>query len=409
MSINIMLNKSTVVLVCYVSVMLLLPFSRLAELPLLILAIIGVYGMFNQWQQLKSSQRFRVLSWVFACYFFLIIISAIDSYWQTKTVMVALASMRFYLATIALIIYLQSKHFMLLMKVIAVLAIFWAIDAMFQYFVGVDIVGRASYAGRLNGIFGEHHVKLGPVMALLLPVVMIAVQKQHSIIRWLSIVLIIIIIILSGTRSAWIMMIFILLAYWFHHVKQRRFQLLLKASAVGVIIISSLWLFSADFQQRVERSMAVFNGSQSGVDFALADRLPIWQTSLRMIEQHPINGIGAHAFRKAYPQFASDDDIWQLQGGVGMHAHHWILEILAETGIIGLILMAFAIFKLLIFVRNNYNIFYSWAFSVMLFSAFLPITSTYSLFASFWSICIWFCGAGLIATSSKELVSKQGD
>ncbi|MBL4659027.1 MAG: O-antigen ligase family protein [Alcanivoracaceae bacterium] len=409
MSINIMLNRSTAVLICYLSVMVLLPFSRLAELPLLFLTIIGIYGLFTQWQPLKSSKRFRVLSWVFACYFFLIIISAVDSYWQAKTFMVALASLRFYLATIALILYLPPKYFMLLLKVIAILAIFWALDAMFQYFVGVDIVGRSSYEGRLNGIFGEHHVKLGPVLALLLPVVMIVLQKQNAIIRWLSIVLLIVTIILSGTRSAWIMMVFILLTYWYHHVKQRRFQLLMKASVIAIVIIASLWLISPEFQQRIDRSMKIFDGSEAGIDFALADRLSIWQTSLRMIEQHPINGIGAHAFRKAYPQFAGDDDIWQQQGGVGMHAHHWILEILAETGLMGLIFMSFAIFKLFIFVRNNYNNFYSWAFSVMLVSAFLPITSTYSLFASFWSICIWFCGAGLIVTSSKELVGKQDD
>ena len=155
--------------------------------------------------------------------------------------------------------------------------------------------------------------------------------------------------------------------------------------------------------------MKIFSGSESDLDFALADRLPIWQTSLRMIEQHPINGIGAHAFRKAYPQFAGDDDIWQQQGGVGMHAHHWVLEIIAETGMIGLILIGFAIFKLFIFVRTHYNGIYSWAFSVMLVSAFLPITSTYSLFASFWSICIWFCGAGLIVTSSSNKMSRQDD
>ncbi|VAW38076.1 hypothetical protein MNBD_GAMMA01-1877 [hydrothermal vent metagenome] len=394
--------QSRVVLGLYLAVMILLPFSRLAELPILILAITGIYGLIMHWNRLKNNSQFKILSLVFGCYFLLVMISAIDSYWQNKTLIVAVASIRFYLATIALLLYLQPKHFILMLKAITILATFWAVDAIYQYFVGVDIIGRASYAGRLNGIFGEHHAKLGPVLALLLPIAMVGLKTQKSMIRWASIFVIIITILLSGTRSAWLMMLFTLFAYWFHHVKQRRFQLLLKSILVASIMATSLWFISPEFQQRIERSASILQGSQTSIDFALADRLPIWQTSWSMIKQHPINGIGAHAFRKAYPTFASADDSWQQQGGVGMHAHHWVLEVLAETGIIGLILLSFAIYKLMMFVRKNYNPNYSWAFLIALISAFLPITSTYSIFASFWSICIWLIGAGLIIVSRQE-------
>jgi O-antigen ligase len=391
------------VLGLFIGALALLPFSRLSELPILILAMIGLHGLYGNWTKLKSDRKFRILSAVYASYFLLIFISAIDSYWFSKTIGVGFASIRFYLATIALILYFDVKQRSSLLKIITIIILFWAFDAMFQYFVGVDLIGRSSYAGRLNGIFGEHHVQLGPVLALFMPIVMIALNKQHSIIRWLSIILLILTIILSGTRSAWIMMLFVLLAYWLHHVKHRRFLLLLKSVVIAGIMVGSLWLTSPDFQQRVERSLSVFDGTHSGLDFALANRLPIWLTSFEMIQQHPINGVGAHAFRKAYPQFASADDVWRQQGGIALHAHHWILEILTETGIIGLILMGLAVYKLLKFVRKSKKEHYIWAFWITILSAFLPIISTFSLFASFWSICIWLCGAGLI------MVSKDND
>jgi O-antigen ligase len=394
-------NIPNIVLGLYFCVMFLLPFSRLAELPILLLCLIGIYAIYQNWQVLKSNAQFKILSWVFASYFFSIMLSAPDSYWQDKTLSVALFSWRFFLASVALIVYLQQKQFIILFKALTILALVWALDALFQYFYGVDLIGRASYEGRLNGVFGEHHVKLGPVLALLLPMVMIGLRKQRSILRWLSSLLLIVVIVLSGTRSAWLMMVFTLMAYWFHHVKQRRLQLMLKALFVAVVMIGGLWMVSPEFQQRVQRSMGVFEGTESGLDFALADRLPIWKTAYRMIESHPINGIGAHAFRKAYPNYALENDSWQQQGGVGMHAHHWVLEILAETGMIGLLLIGFAIFKLWLFVKNNYHQHYSWAFAVALMAAFLPITSTYSIFASFWSICIWFIGSGLIVVSKK--------
>ena len=395
------INK--LVLGLFISVLVLLPFSRLSELPILILAIIGIHGLYVNWRELKSNRKFRILSTVFSCYFLLIMVSAIDSYWFNKTIGVGFASIRFYLATIALVLYFETKYKGLLIKTIAAIVMFWAFDALFQYFVGVDLIGRSSYTGRLNGIFGEHHVKLGPVLALLMPIVMIALNNQHSFIRWLSIIVLILTIILSGSRSAWIMMLFVLLAYWLHHVKHRRFLLLFKSAIIASIMVATLWLTSLDFQQRIERSLTVFSGTHSGIDFALANRLPIWLTSFEMIQQHPINGIGAHAFRKAYSQFASVDDVWLQQGGIALHTHHWILEIVTETGIIGLILMGFAIYNLLQFIRKNSKEHYIWAFWIAILSAFLPITSTFSLFASFWSICIWLCGAGLI------MVSKDND
>ncbi len=395
-------NLSKTVVSLFVSVIFLLPFSRYTELPLLILSLYGIYGIVKQSTQLVKMPQFKILSIVYSCYFLMVVISALDSYWQEKSLTVALASLRFYLAGIALLLYVDKKDIPWLFKLVTLLTLFWTIDALIQYFIGYDIIGRASYEGRLNGIFGEHHVKLGPLLALSLPIVMIAMHTLPSLVRWLSVLLIIIVIILSGTRSAWLMMLFTLIAYWFHHVKQRRWQLLLKTAVIACVLVSVLWTFSTDFQQRVNRSLAIFSTSESAIDFALADRLSIWEASISMIKEHPINGVGARAFRKAYPDYADVDDVWQAKGGVAMHAHHWILEVLAETGIIGLIIVFFALYKLFDFVRSNYHQHYSWAFMIALMSAFLPITSTYSIFASFWSICIWFFGMGLILSCQKN-------
>ncbi len=398
------MNKYTsqIVLTLYIAVLVLLPFSRLSELPILLLSIMGIYGAFKHRERLKDNEQFKILSVVFFSYLFAIVFSAVDSYWQEKTWVVALSSWRFYLASIALILYIRQQQIALLFKFAALVAIVWSADALLQYFIGVNVLGSRSYEGRLSGIFGEHSAKLGPVLVLILPLTMIALIKHHSAIRWLSLLLMIVIILLSGTRSAWIMMIFVLFAYWLHHVKQRRIQLLAKAMLVGTLMVAGLWLTSPEFQQRIQRTMSALDGTQSGLDFALSSRLPIWKTSWQMIENHPINGVGARAFRKAYPEYALENDSWQQQEKVGMHAHHWLLEILAETGFIGFLLIGFAIFKLWKFVRKNYHTHYSWAFSVALIAAFFPITSTYSIFASFWSICIWFVGIGLI------VVSKQG-
>jgi len=395
-------NPSKTTLGLYISVLFLLPFSRLAELPILMLCLIGIYGVIKHRRLLLESSRFKILTLVFACYFLMVLISAVDSYWQEKSLMVALASLRFYLAGLALLIYVKHRDISWMMRVVGVLAIVWSVDAIFQYFVGIDFIGRASYPGRLNGVFGEHHAKLGPVLALLLPLTMIVLKQTHPAVRWFALFTLAMVILLSGTRSAWLMMFFSFFAYWFHHVKQRRFLLLFKGLVVSVVMLVTLWFISSEFQDRIDRSFQALQGTQKGVDFALANRLSIWETSWQMFVQNPINGIGAHAFRKAYPQFAENDDFWQAKGDVGMHAHHWFLEILAETGLIGLLLMSLAIYKLMVFVKQHFHQEYSWPFWVALLSAFLPFTSTYSVFASFWSLCLWFVGTGLILVSRKH-------
>ena len=397
MSIN--LSKFTVYL--FLSVLVLLPFSRLAELPILILSILGVYSLVNQGIQVFKKPQIQILSIVYLCYFLMILLSAPDSFWQKKTLIVGVSSLRFYLATIAILVLTKNQDRKLIIPFITILIVLWTIDALIQYFVGFDLIGRETYPGRLNGIFGTDQVKLGPVIALLMPVVMIGLVQINSVVRWVLTLAMIAVIILSGTRSAWLMMMFVLFAYWLHHVKTRRFILLMKTAVVAIVLLVSLWFISPEFQNRIERSMAVLDGSQSGLDFALANRLPIWQTSWNMFSEHPINGVGAHAFRNAYSQYAESDDIWQEQGGVGMHAHHWLLEILSETGLIGLFLMIFAMYQLLKFVKLNYKP-SMWSFMVAIVCAFLPFVSIYSLFSSFWSICIWFCGAGLLMVSHQD-------
>lgn len=395
------INLSKFIVYLFLSVLVLLPFSRLAELPILILAIFGIYTLAKQGITVFAKPQIKILSIVYFCYFLMILLSAPDSFWQKKTLIVGVSSLRFYLATIAILVLTKSQDRKLMIPLITGLIIFWTIDALIQYFVGFDLIGRETYPGRLNGIFGTDQVKLGPVIALLMPVVMIGLIQINSLVRWILILAMIAVIILSGTRSAWLMMIFVLFAYWLHHVKTRRFILLMKTAVVAIVLLVSLWFISPEFQNRIERSMAVLDGSQSGLDFALANRLPIWQTSWNMFSEHPINGVGAHAFRNAYSQYAESDDVWQEQGGVGMHAHHWLLEILSETGLAGLLLMIFAMYQLIKFVKLNYDP-SMWPFMVAIVCAFLPFVSIYSLFSSFWSICIWFCGAGLLMVSHQD-------
>jgi len=96
---------------------------------------------------------------------------------------------------------------------------------------------------------------------------------------------------------------------------------------------------SDKLRERVERTGAALAGDPAGVDHALSGRLPIWSTALRMAAAHPVNGVGVRGFRDAYPRYAASDDPWLADGdhGAGYHAHQLVLEVLSETGVLGLL------------------------------------------------------------------------
>jgi O-antigen ligase len=96
-------------------------------------------------------------------------------------------------------------------------------------------------------------------------------------------------------------------------------------------------------------AVLILGGDQEllrGVGFTSQDditsgRIHFWETTLKMIRDYPILGVGLNAFGTAYPQY----DTWNGNFRVE-NAHNDYLQILAEAGIPGLIAAASFIFLL---------------------------------------------------------------
>jgi O-antigen ligase len=387
---DILTKADNVVVLLFVAIIALLPFGRLSEIPILILASWGLIRLLLQFSDLTTSSWFKPFSLVFLLFLLLSTISSLDSLWPEKSWLVSLSSVRFYL--IGIVILSQQNAHKVSPKIqqwLVILLMVWVIDALLQAVIGSNLLGFSSYPGRLTGIF-DQNVKLGPVLALFLPLILIQSYQYKQWLRWLAVVLVLTVILLSGTRSAWLMALFVMVMFWWHHVKGRRFLLLAKVLVLGVLGMTTLYFVSGDFQQRIERSAKIFQGDSQALDFALADRIPIWQTAINMYQAHPINGVGARAFRKAYESHAEQDDTWVSKQGTGLHAHHWVLELLAETGTIGMMLFIMLLIVAVNHFKTKFQLNQVWPYGVALMAALLPVVSLYSLFSSFWSICLWW-------------------
>ncbi|MGH8062610.1 MAG: O-antigen ligase family protein [Pseudoxanthomonas sp.] len=217
--------------------------------------------------------------------------------------------------------------------------LFWGIDQLKQLISGHGMCTAADTAAldRLSGILGPCNLKLGVVLASLSPFVLFAVAKRSGLLGWsLAAAAIGVVILLAGARAAWLTYALVLV---FSGWRLLGWKKLLGVFAFGAISLVVLTLFSPQFQERIQRTARVLTVDESGVDVALSGRAQIWRAATCMIGEHPVNGVGARNFREEFAHCDPSPEVPPAWGsGPAHHAHQIILEILSETGTIGLLL-----------------------------------------------------------------------
>jgi O-antigen ligase len=320
-------------------VLLLLPVGRTAEAPLLIAA---VWAVALAWRHARGADLALVLG-LCAAYTLPAILSAFDAVDAAKSWTTALGSLRFALFGAAMVLLLAGhpRTRAVLWELIAALVALWTLDALAQAATGWSLGGPMT-ADRVSGVFGADDLKLGPVLAVLSPFVLLSARERLGriglFVAWL---LLAAAILLAGARAAWLMYALVTLVLLRRELPRLRDSALALAGA-GVLAIAVgavAYRASPPFAERVSRTAAVFAGDRAGVDHALAGRLPIFETAWAMGAAHPINGVGVRGFRHAYADHAAADDPWLRpeNGGAALHPHQVLLELWAETGALGLI------------------------------------------------------------------------
>lgn len=328
-------------------VVALLPFGRSSELGTL-LCLLGVVFLFmREPHALQQHAGARLLLWLLGAYVAAALISAVDAVMPGKSWSTVPALLRYVpLGLYACFAIRRESRLEALYTAVAVVLGLWCADAWLQAFTGWSLGGHAQ-AERISGIFGADNLKLGPTLAVLSPFALWAAQRRWGLAGLLvAFVLVLGPVLLAGSRAAWLCYALVALGFaWRAAGTPWRFATLCVAGAMllslaGVVAFHT----STRFHERMDRTLLAFQGTDQSVDTALSGRLDIWHTSLRMFEAHPVNGVGVRSYRYAYPEYAAANDHFVVSAeacGVGQgacHAHQLVLEILTETGLIGLLL-----------------------------------------------------------------------
>ena len=222
--------------------------------------------------------------------------------------------------------------------------LFWSMDQLKWAISGHGLCSPQEMAAvdRLSGVLGPCNLKFGQVLASLSPFLLFAAAHRAGIWGWgVAAAAVGAVLILAGARAAWLTYLLVLVFSGWRLLGARA---LVGCLAVGLVAAIGLGLGSPQVRERVARTAMAWEGDGDGVNQALSGRAQIWSAAGCMIREHPFNGVGARGFRDAYAGCNPAPEAQEVWGeGPAFHAHQIVLEILAETGVLGLLLWLAAV------------------------------------------------------------------
>ncbi|NKB36289.1 MAG: hypothetical protein GKR93_03855 [Gammaproteobacteria bacterium] len=287
----------------------------------------------------------------------------------------------------------RSTQQVILIGVFCLLS-FWCIDAITQVLFGINFVGYPYEDRHITGMFYPKNT-IAHICAGLSPIYFELVRRHYRSFRPILIMLLplFVVILLSGRRAAWIMLALSFTGYvGFYllvrtnvriNVKQIILLFLVLVSVLGSIV------FTHDAtRRRVTDTLGIFSNDYESVNKATALRLPLWQTSIRMLRDNWLNGVGPRGYRYAYSEYAPENDPWKKSGQT--HPHQLYLEVMAESGLLGALgLVCFVVLfyrHLKPLISKNPSVF-PWVWPVFVIA--FPFNTHMAFYGSYWSSFFW--------------------
>jgi len=381
-------------------VVFLLPFGRSSELGTLLCMLGAIILFFRDRHVLAGHAGARLLLWLWAAYFGAALISAPGAVDPARSWSSAAAYLRFapFGVYVCFAVRREARLHALCLATGIVVAL-WALDAWVQALTGYSLGGHAE-AQRISGIFGAGNLKLGPVLASLSPFVLWAAKRRFGRTGLIVAMLFLLVpILLAGSRAAWITYGVALLAFfWIEARTPLRFAgWVLAACVVVAVAIGLAWKTSARFDARMDRTVAALHDTRHALNYASSGRLDIWRVTGRMIAAHPVVGVGVRDYREAYPRFAPATDPFVTSEACGVgegacHPHQLVLEVLADTGVVGLVLWLAALGLALRAWRRVGAAARQRAFpvTVALAVTVFPLNTHLAFYSAWWGLLFWW-------------------
>lgn len=372
--------------------------KALYNYPIGLMALLGAYTLFRDPKVILEDKTLKIFSLVFFCLWLPLLISFPDAVNKAHSARTVFPYLRFFFAGIFIITELNKKpeRISFVIKGIYYIVLFWCADATIQFIFGKNLFGFPYQPGHITGMFYPRNT-ISHICAILSAFTFFYAYNnfEKNKLFALSVIPLFFILLLSGRRAAWVMLALSCLgfiAYSFYYSENKKYFLKLLGiiTVTLTLLLSSTIVFHEPTNKRFNVTLGLFSGNYEQISNATAKRVPIWETSISIIKEHPINGIGPRGFRHIYKENAAEDDFYiKFNKGMPSQPHIIILEILAETGLVGFlgyIFVLFLVFNLLFTSKDKKALF---PYFIPVIVAMFPINTHMAFYGSIWSSMTW--------------------
>ena len=292
---------------------------------------------------------------------------------------------------------------------------FVALDALLQFFSGVDLLGhiKPSYP-RLTGPFRKTEVGafmarfFFPTVIGLFAILSVSNNKQRLVVKvlpWFVGVVALSAIFLSGERAAFfltclgLVIALLVITGW---------KVPLIASSILALVVGFLTITGTSIANRqVESTLNTVDHFYNSVYGQL------WRSGLHVASENPLMGVGFQGFRVACHTANMALPEKSVPDRCGLHPHNTYIQWAADTGIPGLILFLLLIgFWVRSFSRSWRSNTFVWGFgpSLGVFLYLWPLSPSGGFFSNWNAVTFWFVlGWGLSSVSAFAKAQKAGE
>lgn len=253
------------------------------------------------------------------------------------------------------------------------------------------------------GGFGNHPMHLAGILAMVIPVMFVVVMDKNFNIKLRTFCMWLLPVLLVGavagrSRGLWLTLLLALPFVGYKYLLENKKYLMVAVSVI-VVLFGVFWTTPKLKNRVISITNVTTNKSNIG-------RLSVWESSINMIKDHPVTGVGLRQFKKQYDQ---KYDLKRVKFNLP-HSHNNFLQIFAEAGVIGFLgFLSFTVFVLwsnLIDWIKNRN-----PYSLMLFALWAGFTGfgliDATIYGSSASKTIWLMTGFLLAL--KVLKKNSSD
>lgn len=401
--------------------LLLLPFALLTgpAIPDIILSLIALYFLIKSIQlKLFYVYKFLIikLSIFFSLYLILSSLISSDPIYSLFEYGIVFYFRYFFYVLGAIYLFKNNKSLIdNLGKYSLFIVFFLIIDTNIQLIFGKNIFNFGiEYHGRLSSVFRDELI-IGIFLASFCPIVLALTLKKYNLnINNKYIILFIltsfVTILVSGERAAtlhYIIFIFIIFALSKSVSFKKLFIVLISICSIFALLIS----FSESVNKRYTETFRDYSETQFKLPFTIIHEGHM-KSGIKMFYDKPLFGHGPKMFRK----LCNNKD-YHNKYSCSSHPHNYYIQLLVETGLVGVFFLILTFFSILIyFLRNlifkinkdleNVDSDFRIVLMASLFSMIWPLAPTFDFFNNWYNVILYTNIALILLSFNKIVLNK---